>query len=58
MDGVHAEGQEVAGLELRGEPAPAEFLAERHGVVGEMPVVFPAVVTGMFVQLVSTSEFK
>ena len=46
VNGVHAESQEVTGLELRGEPAPAELLAERHGVVGELPIVFPAVMAG------------
>ena len=46
VDCIHAEGQEVAGLELRGEPASAEFLAERYGVVGELPAMLPSVVTG------------
>ena len=46
VDCIHAEGQEVAGLELRGEPASAKFLTERYGVVGELPAMLPSVVTG------------
>ena len=46
MDGIHAEGQQVAGFKLGGEPASAEFLAERHGIVGELSVMLPPIVTG------------
>ena len=46
VDGIHAEGQQVTGFKLRGEPATAEFLAERHGVVGELSVMLPPIVTG------------
>ena len=45
VDRIHAEGQQVAWLELRGEPAPAEFLPERYGIVGELSAMLPAIVS-------------
>ena len=35
MHGAHAEGEDVASLEIGGEPAAAQLLAEGDGVAGQ-----------------------
>lgn len=42
MDEEHREGDEIAGLELGGEPAAVEFIAEDGRVVGEGAAEGPA----------------
>ena len=45
VDGVHAEGEQVTGAELRGEPASPELLPEGARIIGELAAVLPPVVT-------------